>query len=127
MYYHYQLVDDNNNCLSFSDLAQKYDLKIENKLFFKYVKLYIFIPEKWENNIQSFHFHRTPSNYLEIVKQNCRDKWQSTKKVYLNSIGGIFPVKHHRRRANDLSLDFDSIKWPIIYGNNYYCILETKL
>ena len=113
--------------MSFSDLAQKYHIKNENKLFFKYVKLYIFIPEKYDGNIPSFHFQRTPSNYLEVVKQNCREKWQSTKKVYLYSIGGIFPVKHQRRRANDLSLDFDSRKWPIIYGNNYYCTLETKL
>ena len=92
-------------------------LKMKVNFFLKYVKLYIFIPEKWEGNNPSFHFQRTPSNYLEIVKQNCHDKWQSTKKVYLYySIGGIFPVKHQRRRANDLSLDFDSIKWPIIYG-----------
>ena len=34
IYYHYQLVDDNNNYLSFGDLAQKYDLKNENELFY---------------------------------------------------------------------------------------------
>ena len=113
--------------MSFRVLAQKYDFKDENKYFLKYVKLYIFVPEKWEGNIPSFHFQRTPSNYLEIVKQNCRDKWQSTKKVYLCSIGGIFPVQHKRRLANELSLDFDSRKWPIVYGNNYFCALETKL
>ena len=42
-------------------------------------------------------------------------------------MGDIFPEKHQRRRANDLLLDFDSINWPIIYKNNYYCTLETKL
>ena len=82
--YHYQLVDDNNNYLSFADLAQKYDLKNENELFLKYVKSYLSIPEKWENNIPFFHFQRTPNNYLEIVKENRRDKWQCTKKyVYI--------------------------------------------
>ena len=34
IYYHYQLVDDSNNYLSFSDLAQNYDLENINKLFF---------------------------------------------------------------------------------------------
>ena len=29
--------------------------------------------------------------------------------------------------ANELLVDFDSINWPIIYKNNYYCTLETKL
>ena len=53
--------------------------------------------------------------------------------IYKNSIysiyfmGDIFPEKHQRRWANDLLLDFDSINWPIIYKNNYYCTLETKL
>ena len=55
-YYHDQLVDNNNNYLSFGDLAPKYDLKNENKPHLKYVKLYHSIPEKWENNITSFHF-----------------------------------------------------------------------
>ena len=54
--YHYQLVDDNDNYLSFGDLAQKYDLKNKNELFLNYVKLYLFISEKWEDNILSFHF-----------------------------------------------------------------------
>ena len=123
--YHYQLVDDNNNYLSFGDLAQKYDLRNENELFLKYVKLYLSIPEKWEGNISSFQC--TPNNYLEMVKENCRDKWQSTKKAYTYLMGDIFPEKHQRRWANDLLLDFDSINWPIIYKNNYYCTLETKL
>ena len=39
-------------------------------------------------------------------------------------MGVIF---HQRRWANDLLLDFDSKNWPIIYRNNYYCILGTKL
>ena len=38
-----------------------------------------------------------------------------------------FPKKHQRRWANDLLLNFESINWPIIYKNNYYCTLETKL
>ena len=42
-------------------------------------------------------------------------------------MGDIFSEKHQRRWANDLLLDFDSINWPIIYKNNYYCTLETKL
>ena len=42
--YHYQIVHGNNNCLGFSYLAQTYDLKNENKLFFEYVKLYLSIP-----------------------------------------------------------------------------------
>ena len=42
-------------------------------------------------------------------------------------MGDIFPEKHQHRRANDLLLDFDSINWPIIYRNNYYCTSETKL
>ena len=85
--YHYQLVNDINNYLSFGDLAQKYDLKNENKLFLKYVKLYISIPEKWEGDIPSFQFQLTPNNYLEIVKESCRDKWQSTKKYIYIFIG----------------------------------------
>ena len=44
--YHYQLVDDNNNYLSLGDLARKYDLKNENELFLKYVKLHLSVPEK---------------------------------------------------------------------------------
>ena len=47
------------------------------------------------------------------------------KSIYL--MGGIFPEKHQRRWANDLLLDFDSINWPIVYKNNYYCTLEMKL
>ena len=62
-----------------------------------------------------------------MVKENCRDKWQSTKKVYTYLMGDIFPEKHQRRWANDLLLDFDSINWPIIYKNNHYSTLETKL
>ena len=42
-------------------------------------------------------------------------------------MGDIFQEKHQRRWANDLLLDFDSINWPIIYKNNYYCTSETKL
>ena len=42
-------------------------------------------------------------------------------------MGEIFSEKHQRRWANDLLLDFDSINWPIIHKNNYYCTLETKL
>ena len=42
-------------------------------------------------------------------------------------MGGIFPEKHQRRLANNLLLDFASINWPIIYKNNYNCMLETKL
>ena len=89
------------------------------------MKLYLSIPENWKSNISSFQC--TPNNYLEMVKENCRDKWQSTKKVYTYLMGDIFPEKHQRRWANDLLLDFDSINWPIIYKNNYYCTLETKL
>ena len=113
--------------MSFGDLTQKYDFKNENELFLKYVKLYLFISKKREDNIPSFQFSHTPNNYLEIVKENSRNKWQSTKKVFTNLMGDIFPEKHQRRWANDLLLDFDSIDWPIIYKNNYYCILETKL
>ena len=113
--------------MSFGDLAQKYDLRNENKLFLKYVKLYLSIPEKWEGNISSFQLQCTPNNYLEMVKENCRDKWQFIKKVYIYLMGDIFPEKHQRRWANDLLLDFDSINWPIIYKNNYYCTVETKL
>ena len=89
--------------------------------------MYLSIPEKWEDNIPSSQFERTPNNYFEIVKENCRDKWQSTKKLYLYLIGGIYPEKHQRRWANDLLFDFDFKNWPIIYKNNYYCSLETKL
>ena len=81
--YHYQLVDNNINYLSFDDLAQKYDLKNEYELFSKYVKLYLSIAEKWESNIPPFCFQRTPNNYLKIAKENCPDKWQSYKKVYI--------------------------------------------
>ena len=95
--YHYQLVHDNNNYLSFGDLAQKYDLRNENELFLKYVKLYLSISEKWEGKISSFQFHCTPNNYVEIVKENCRDKWQPTKKVYIYLMGNIFPEKHQRQ------------------------------
>ena len=80
--YHDQLVDDNNNYLSFGELAKKcMTLKMKMNFFLDYVKLYLSIPEKWEGNIPSFHFQRTPNNYLEIVKENCRDKWQSTKRA----------------------------------------------
>ena len=60
-------------------------------------KLYISIPKKWEGNIPFFQFQRTPNNYLEIVKENCGNKWQSTKKVYIYLMGDIFPQKHQRR------------------------------
>ena len=79
------------------------------------MKLYLSILEKWEDNIPSFHFQRTSNNYLEIAKENCRNKWQSTKKEYINLMGDIFPEKHQRRWTNDLLLDFDSMNWPIIY------------
>ena len=49
------------------------------------------------------------------------------KKVYINLMGDIFPEKHQRRWTNDLLLDFDSMNWPIIYKNYYYCTLKTKL
>ena len=42
-------------------------------------------------------------------------------------MGDLFPEKYQRRWANDLLLDFDAINWPIIYKNNYYFTLETKL
>ena len=42
-------------------------------------------------------------------------------------MGGIFLEKHQRRWANDLLFDFDFINWRIIYENNYYYTLETKL
>ena len=42
--------------------------------------LYLSISEKCEDNVPTFHFQRTPNNYLEITKENCRDKWQSTQK-----------------------------------------------
>ena len=62
--YHYHLVDNNSSYLSFGDLDQKYDLKNENEPFLKYVKLYLSIPEKWDDNIPSFRFQRTPNNHL---------------------------------------------------------------
>ena len=68
------------------------------------MKLYFSIPEKWESNIPCSHFQRTLKNYLEIVKENCRDMWQFTKKVYLYLIGGIFLKKHQRWWVNDLYL-----------------------
>ena len=49
------------------------------------------------------------------------------KKVYLYLMGGIFLEKDQRGWASDLFLDFDFINWRIIYKNNYYCTLETKL
>ena len=49
--------------------------------FLECVKLYLFISEKWEGKTPSFHFQCTPNNCLEIVKKNCRDKWQSTKSI----------------------------------------------
>ena len=42
-------------------------------------------------------------------------------------MGGIFPEKHQPRWAYDFLLDFDSVNWPNIYINNYFCTLETKL
>ena len=66
-------------------------------------------------SLLSSHFQRTPNNYLDIVKENCRDKWQSTKNVYLYLMGGIFPEKHQRWLANDILIELDSINWPIIY------------
>ena len=90
-------------------------LKNENKLFLNNAKLYLSISEKWDGNIQSSSFQCTPSNYLEIVKGNFRDKWQSTKKVYLYSMGGIFPEKHQCPWENDLSIHFDSINWLYIF------------
>ena len=70
--------------------------------------------------------------FLQLLRDSQRKlpcKWQSTKKVpvYIYLMGDIFPEKHQRRWANDLLHDFDSINWPIIYKNNYYCTLETKL
>ena len=41
-------------------------------------------------------------------------------------MGDIFPEKHQSRWANDLLHDFDSINWPIIYKNNYYCNLRKE-
>ena len=64
------------------------------------MKLYFSIPKKWEDSIPSSHFQSTPNNYLDVVKDNCRDMWQSTKKLYL--MDGIFPEKHQRRWTNDL-------------------------
>ena len=46
VYNHYQLRDDNSNCLCFNDFAQKYNLKSESKLFLKYVKFYFSICKK---------------------------------------------------------------------------------
>ena len=111
MYYHYQLIDDNNNYLSFGDLAQKFDLKKNNKLFFKYVKLYLSILEKWKDNIPPFYFQRTANNYLEIVKENCHDKWLSTKKVYL--MGGIF-------RTNLRSLHFYHYLFNLLCSSSFF-------
>ena len=47
--------------------------------------------------------------------------------MYLYLMGSIFQEKHQRRRTNDRLLDFDFLNWPIIYKNNYYCILKAKL
>ena len=70
IYYHYHLVDDNNDYLNLSNLAQIFDV-IKIKInFFKYVKLCRSIPEKWEGIILSSHFQRTSNNYLEVVKEN---------------------------------------------------------
>ena len=79
------------------------------------MKFYLSICKKWEDNIPSSHFQRTLNNYSEIVKEDCHDKWQITKKKYLYSMGGIFPQKYQRRLANKLLLDFDCINWPFIY------------
>ena len=49
------------------------------------------------------------------------------KKMYLCLMGSIFSEKHQRRWTIDLLLDLDSINWPIIYKNNCYCTIETKL
>ena len=38
VHYHYQLPDDNSNCLCFIDFAQNHNLKTKNKLFLNYVK-----------------------------------------------------------------------------------------
>ena len=111
IYCHYQFLDENYNYLSFSDLTQKYDLKNENKHFLKNVKLYLFILEKWEGNIPSSHFQRTPNNYLEIVKENYAVISGNLQKVYLNLMSGLFPEKHQRRWANNFLPDFDSINW----------------
>ena len=57
---------------------------MKTNFFQNNVKLYLSISEKWDGNIQSSYFQRTPSNCLEIVKKNFRDKWQSTKKcIYI--------------------------------------------
>ena len=42
-------------------------------------------------------------------------------------MNNIFPEKHQRRWANNLLFHFDSINWPIVYENNYYCTIEMKL
>ena len=58
--------------MSFSDLAEKYDLKKEYILFLKYVKLYLSIPEKWKNNIPSFHLQRSPPQLLRDSQRKLR-------------------------------------------------------
>ena len=61
IFYHYESVDDNNNYLSYSDLAQKYDLKIENILFLMYVRLYLSISEKRKAIFHSFIYSVLPT------------------------------------------------------------------
>ena len=81
--YHYQLMDDNYYFLSFSALAQKY-LKNQNKLFLKYVKLHLSIPENWNGNIPSSHFQRNPNNFLEMSNKIALISGDRQKSIFIS-------------------------------------------
>jgi len=85
------------------------------------------IPKSWEGGELSSNNNSTDS-CVNLVKQNATNIWRSTKSVYLyllNNKNG--QVKHQIRWVNDLGINNSIINWKLIYRNNYFCTLKTKL
>jgi len=73
VFFHAQLLNDNNNYLAFTDFARKFEIVSDSQSFNDYIKLYLAITESWEGGeLSSSNNNSTDSgvNLLNIVKQN---------------------------------------------------------
>jgi len=69
--------------LRFDDLVHKFHLALDQNLFHQYVKIFLAIPESWENNRpSSIPIINGSTDILQLFKHNANEIWSFTKSEY---------------------------------------------
>ena len=120
-----QLITSYGQLNSYHELANEFEMRANNNVFIKYIKLIAAIPTKCiqnlclTSNFDCFKYNVTP---IVFSLTTC-------KKAYCLLIEKtkILPRKQKNRWIEKLQITPDSLNWKNIYENNYYVTNKTKL